>query len=594
MRIFDLLDNYKEKYTAHDTLAVKRNKKWEYFSNEDYIRLSHHVAYGLMALGYKKGDKIATISNNRPEWNFTDMGMAMLGIVHVPIYPTISEKEYAFILNHCEAKAIILSDKMLYRRISPLLPELDKVEEVYAFNQDVEDAKPWQSIVDLGAAKATELKEKVEAVKATINADDMFTLIYTSGTTGISKGVMLSHNNVISNAIASSTIQPLKYGHRALSFLPLSHVYERMMIYHYQYKGISIYYAENLATITDNMREAKVHAFNAVPRVLEKMYDGIIAKGKDLVGVKKWLFFWAVRLGLRYKLGGANGWWYAKKMQMADRLVFSKWRAAFGNNLMIVVSGGSSLQARLARLFYGAGIHVIEGYGMTETGPVIAANHNEYPDISFGTVGLPLDGVEVKIADDGEILCKGPNVMLGYYNAPELTAEAIDADGWMHTGDIGYFKDDRFLKITDRKKEIFKLSSGKYVSPQPLENLMKASIFIEQAMIVGENEKFTSALISPNFNYLHFWASKHKVHYRGNEDLIQNPKVLARFQKEVNHINKQISAAEKVKRFRLVSEEWKPATGELSPTLKLKRKVLYERYHELLKEIYLYNNNNGL
>lgn len=590
MRVFDLLEKYKDTYIAKDALAVKRDKQWEYFSSEDYIRLSHRFAYGLMALGYKKGDKIATISNNRPEWNFTDMGMAMLGVVHVPIYPTISESEYTFILEHSAVRSLIVSDKLVYKRIANIVSNVKSIEAVYAFNKDVEGVEYWDDIMALGAEKEEEYQADLEKIKASISEDDLFTLIYTSGTTGISKGVMLSHKNILSNAIATVPIQPMAYGDRTLSFLPLSHVYERMMNYNYQYKGISIYYAESLATIVANLKEIKANGFNTVPRVLEKIYDNIIAKGKDLKGFKKRIFFWAVRLAFKYQLHG-NSWWYNKQLAWADKLVYSKWRQAFGGELKLAVSGGSSLQKRLARFFYAAGIPILEGYGMTETAPVIAVNHHKYPNIRFGTVGPVLAGVEVKIADDGEILCKGPNVMLGYYNAPELTAEAIDEDGWMHTGDIGVLEDGKFLKITDRKKEIFKLSSGKYVAPQALENLLKASNFIEQAMIVGENEKFTSAIISPNFNYWHFWASKHRVHYRSNADLIQHPKVVARMQKEINYVNKQISVAEKVKRFRMVSEEWTPASGRLSPTLKLKRKVLYAEYEPLLKEIYAVGSN---
>ncbi len=589
MRVFDLLDKYKDTYIAKDVLAVKRNKRWEYFSNEDYIQLSHYFAYGLMALGYQKGDKIATISNNRPEWNFTDMGMSMLGVVHVPIYPSISPQEYEFILSHSDAKMLIVSDKAVYKRIKDIVPKVSNIEDVYAFNQDVEDVKKWDSIIALGKTKADEYKVKLEEIKATVHEDDMFTLIYTSGTTGISKGVMLSHRNMITNTKGAAAIQILKHGHKALSFLPLSHVYERMMNYHYQYLGISIYYAENLATIADNLREAKVHAFNAVPRVLEKFYDNIVARGKDLKGIQKRIFFWAIDIGLKYELGNKNTWWYKQKLKIADHFVFSKWRQFFGGNLELVMSGGSALQERLTRLFHAAGIRILEGYGMTETSPAIAVNHPYYPNICFGTVGVALENVELKIADDGEILCKGPCVMLGYYKAPDLTAEVIDKEGWMHTGDIGHLHEGKFLKITDRKKEIFKLSSGKYVAPQALENLLKGSIFIEQAMVVGENEKFASAIVSPNFNYLHFWASKHKVHYRTNEDLVKNPKVIARVQKEINLINKEISATEQIKRFRLVCDDWTPGNGFLSPTLKLKRKVLYARYDSILREIYFVN-----
>lgn len=593
-RTFDLLDHYAENYIVEDALAVKRNRKWDKFSTNDYIQFSHYFAYGLMELGFKKGDKIATVSNNRPEWNFIDMGLAMGGFIHIPIYPTISEEEYAFIFDNSKSKVLIISDKLLHRKLKPLALNSESIQEVFTINE-VDGSRNWQEIIDLGKANEGKHKQALQKTKESITPDEMATIIYTSGTTGNSKGVMLTHENLVSNFVATSKVQPLEFGHKVLSFLPLCHVYERMMNYHFQYKGLRIYYAENMGTIADNAKEAKVDGFNTVPRLLEKVYDKIIAKGKDLTGMKKYIFFWALNLGLRYELNGANGWFYEQKLKLARKLVFSKWNEALGGQIKIIVSGGSALQPRLARIFHAAGMKVMEGYGLTETAPVIAVNHAYYPNIKFGTVGPVLEGVEVKIADDGEILCKGPNVMKGYYKAPELTAEVIDEEGWFHTGDIGILEDGKFLKITDRKKEMFKLSSGKYVAPQAVENKFKESIFIEQLMVVGENEKFASALISPNFNHLHFWASKHKLHYRDNEELVKNPEVIVRYQKEVNGVNKMLSATEKVKRFRIVCDEWSPQTGELSPTLKLKRKNIYQKYDHILREIYLYNGNgNGI
>ena len=365
-----------------------------------------------------------------------------------------------------------------------------------------------------------------------------------------------------------------------------------MLNYHFQYLGIRIYYAENLGTIAANLKDIQADGFTTVPRLLEKVYDKIMTKGKDLTGMKKQIFFWAVNLGLRYEFDGANGWFYEQQLKLARKLIFSKWNDALGGNVKIVVSGGSALQPRLARVFHAAGMKVMEGYGLTETAPVIAVNEAEYPNIRFGTVGPVIEDVEVKIAEDGEILCKGPNVMMGYYKAPDLTAEVIDKDGWFHTGDIGEMEDGKFLKITDRKKEIFKLSSGKYVAPQAVENKCKASVFIDQLMVVGENEKFASALISPDFNHLHHWAAKHNIHYRDNEELVVIPEVVARFQKEVNNINKKLSATENIKRFRLVCAEWAPHTGELSATLKLKRKVIYNKYDHILREIYMYGDKD--
>lgn len=589
-RTFDILERLRENFMCDDALAVKRNKKWDIFSTQDYLDSAYDFAYGLLALGYKRGEKIGTVSNNRPEWNFVDMGMSMAGIIHVPIYPTISDSEYEYILAHSEVKTLIISDKMLYKRLVPLAEKVSAIENIYVFDDGIEGAKSWTEIRDLGTQNREKYKEELEKVKASIKPEDMVTIIYTSGTTGNSKGVMLSHNNLVTNVIESTVIQPLEFGDKALSFLPLCHVYERMLNMNFQYKGIRVYYAENMATIIDNLKEINPEGFSSVPRLLERVFDKIMAKGKDLEGIKKKIFFWAVDLGLRYELNNANGWWYGQKLKLARKLIFSKWQEALGGNVKIIISGGAALQERLARVFHAAGINVIEGYGLTETSPVIAVNHYEYPNVKFGTVGPILNGVEVKFAEDGEILARGPNIMLGYYKAPDLTAEVIDEDGWFHTGDIGILVDNKYLKITDRKKEIFKLSSGKYVSPQVVENFCKESMFIENVMVIGENEKFASALVSPDFNHLHFWATKYKLHYRDNEELVRIPDVVKRYQKEINEINKKLSETERIKRFRLVCSEWTPNTGELSPTLKLKRKFLYEKYDHIVKEIFMSTN----
>jgi len=586
-RTFDLLDRYNEQFIKEDVLAGKQNGEWIKYSTQDYIDYSNNISYGLLALGFKKGDKIATISNNRPEWNFIDMGMAQIGVVHVPIYPTISEEEYAHILNHSECKACILSDKLLYNKIKPLIDKIPAIQYTYTINT-IEGAENLSEIIELGKTNKNQYKAELEVIKKNISENDLLTIIYTSGTTGISKGVMLSHKNLVSNFISTSFVQPLEFQHKVLSFLPLCHVYERMMNYHFQYKGISIYYAENLGTIADNLKELKVDGFNTVPRLLESVFDKIITKGKDLPCIKNLIFFWAVELGLKFELNHANGWFYDFKLKIADKLIFSKWREVLGGNVKVIVCGGAALQPRLARVFWAAGLRIMEGYGLTETAPVIAVNFTELPKVKLGTVGPILEGIQVKFSDEGEILCKGPNVMLGYYKNEDLTNEVIDSEGWFHTGDIGSLEDNTFLKITDRKKELFKTSAGKYISPQAIENKFKESFFIEQLMVVGENEKFASAIVSPNFNYLHFWASKHKVHYRDNIELIHNPLTIQRYQKEVNHFNKQLGQVEQIKRFRLVHEEWSPQTGELSPTLKLKRKVLYEKYEDVLRDIYNY------
>ena len=589
-RLFDLLEQGKSIYGNRPALACKQNGKWIEYTITDYIENANYVSFGLLAMGLTKGDKVATISNNRPEWNFVDMGVSQAGMVHVPIYPTISNEEYAHILDHSESKMVFVSDKQLYESIKPIAGKIPAILGVYIFN-DVEGIPTWMEVVTKGKQNAEGMASKLSVIKPNVQPDDLVSIIYTSGTTGLSKGVMLSHRNFLSNVEASSQLFPLGPGDVSLSFLPLSHVYERMVSYYYQFKGISIYYAESMGTIADNLRELSPTVFVAVPRVIEKTYDKIIAKGKDLTGIKKQLFFWAVNLGYRYKEQG-NGFFYNLQLKVARRLIFSKWKAALGGKVKFIISGGAALQPRLARVFFAAGVPIYEGYGLTETSPVIAANQPVDPDcIMFGSVGPVIKNIEVKIDDDGEILMKGPSQMLGYYKSPEQTAEAIDADGWFHTGDIGKFEQGKFLVITDRKKEMFKLSNGKYIAPQVIENKLKESFFVEQAMVVGENEKFVSAIISPNFSFVHDWCSRHKIHYENNIELIKIPEVIARFQKEINTLNNQLGSHEKIKRIRLVSEQWTPQTGELSPTLKLRRRVIYDRYESILEEIYGHSKN---
>jgi long-chain acyl-CoA synthetase len=593
-RTFDLLERYHVLYPEKtDVLAGKENGKWVTYSTSDYINHSNWVSYALLSLGIKKGDRIATISNNRPEWNMADFGISQTGAINVPIYPTISKEEYAYILKHAEPKIIFISDKALYERIKSVLDPGAGAVKIYTFNQ-VEGASHFSELIELGKKKETELKKDLEQAKAAVDPHDLVTLIYTSGTTGFPKGVMLTHNNLVTNFITTAGVHHLGSESRILSFLPLSHIYERMVNYHFQYKGMSIYYAENMGTITENAKEINPHLFNAVPRLLERVYDKIISKGKDLKGIKKQIFFWAVNLALRFELNGENGWFYQLQLAIADKLIFSKWREALGGRLEIIVSGGAALQPRLARVFWAAKICVLEGYGLTETSPVVSVNNLTTGAIKFGTVGTLMENVQVKIAEDGEILVKGPNVMVGYYKQPELTAEAIDPEGWFHTGDIGTFVNGKYLKITDRKKEIFKLSSGKYIAPQVIENRFKESMFIEQIMVIGENQKFASALISPNFQFLHNWASIHHVPFQDNTDLIANPLVISRFQKEVSQMNALLGEHERIKRFRLVPEEWNPQTGELSPTLKLKRKVIAEKYPNLIEEIFSVDKSDGM
>lgn len=583
-RTFDLIDWGNKVYPREVMFGGKHGNNWVTYSTEAIRELTDLFSCGMMALGYVRGNHIATITPNKAEWNIADHGLAQAGMIHVPIYPTIGQEEYAFILEHSEVKAVIIGNRQLYSKISPIISKTPSIRALYCF-EEVTGLPSVESIIEEGRKNSGRLMPELSAIRDSIRPSDLVTIIYTSGTTGNPKGVMLSHNNLVTNAIGTSTAHEFGLGYRALSFLPLCHVYERMMNYHFQYKGTSIYYLENMAVIADTMKEIRPHIANTVPRLLEKIYDNIISKGKNLPWLKKQIFFWAVALGLKYRLTG-NTKFYKFRLGIARRLIFKKWKEALGGELRVLVSGGAALQSRLERIFWAAGIPVLQGYGLTETSPVIAVNPFRIPDIMFETVGPLLEGVEVKIADDGEILCKGPNVMMGYFKAPELTAEVIDDEGWFHTGDIGRMEEGRFLKITDRKKEMFKLSAGKYISPQVIENKLKESFFIEQAMVVGENEKFASALLSPNFTFLHDWCYMHRIQYRDNADLIEIPEVIERLSREVREVNRELGEFEQIKRFRLVTEEWTPQTGELSPTLKLRRNILSERYEYLINEIY--------
>ncbi len=591
-RTFDIVDQLLREKQRNDALAVKRNGKWEKFSTIQYKEFVDNFSYGLMALGFKKGDKIVTISNNRPEWNFVDAGMTQVGVVHVPIYPNQGKEEYIHILSHSDARMVIVSFQEYYDRIKGPLKKAPNIEKVYSFDK-IKGMADWMEIIEKGKANADKFKDKLEKIKAGIKPDDLMSIIYTSGTTGLSKGVMLSHNNFISNVIGSYPVLPVAPEGIFLSFLPLCHVFERMVNYLIQYRGCGIYYAESVDTIGDNLREVHPNGFASVPRVIERLYDKLLLKGKELKGIKKNLFFWAVNLSLKYELNRANGSWYELQRKIADKLVYSKWREAVGGNLEVIVSGGAALQERLARVFNCAGIPVQEGYGLTETSPVIAVNYGYYPKMKFGTVGPVLENVEVKIAGDGEILMKGPSLMLGYYKDPEKTKEVIDDEGWFHTGDIGELDENNILKITDRKKEIFKLSTGKYVAPQVVENKFKESQFIDQIMVVGQGEKYAAAIICPAFHFLHGWCFKHDVKFKDNQDLIHHPKVIERYQKEVDRINQTLGRHRQIKKFELTCQEWTPETGELSPTLKLKRRFLKKKYKVKLDRLYGYTDETG-
>lgn len=581
-RIFDIPFHYHNSFPKANALASKVGGKWEEYSTADFLKHATEVSCALLRLGLKKGDTIAMISNNRPEWNFADIGMLQIGVVNVPIYTTLSDSEILFILNDCAASIIFVSDSVLLKKINRVKMNVPSLKEIFTFDQ-VEEATNWKEII---REPSKEELEVLDSIRNSIQPSDLATLIYTSGTTGTPKGVMLSHNNLVSNVIASEKLCPVDSRHKALSFLPLCHSYERMLTYLYMYIGVSIYYAETLDTIADNLKEVKPELFSTVPRLLEKTYDKITKKGAELTGIKKGLFFWALNLGLKYEMHKKNGYWYELQLRFANKLIFSKWRDALGGNIRVIVSGGAALQPRLARVFWSAGIHVLEGYGLTETSPVIAVNNLEPNGAMFGTVGTIIKNVEVKIAPDGEILCKGPNVMLGYYKRPDLTKEVIDEDGWFHTGDIGILIDNHFLKITDRKKEIFKTSGGKFIAPQSLENKFKESPFIEQLMVIGENEKFAAALVVPSFSHLRSWCEHKGISTGTNEELISDPQVIAKLDKEVQEFNRTFGKTEQIKKIKLLAKEWTIDSGDLTATLKLKRKIIAERNSKLIAEIY--------
>jgi len=585
-RNFDLLDRYKTLYIKDDALCAKHNGKWVKYSSGDYYEYSYNFSCGLLSLGLSRGEKIITVTSNRPEWNFADLGMSMIGVIHVPVFTSLTTEEYEYIIKHSGAAIVIVSDNKLVKLVKPAVADTGLSDRFYSFDE-IPGIKNWKEITEFGKKNKDKFAGEVEKIKQSVSPDDFATLIYTSGTTGTSKGVMLSHRNLVSNFISASKVFNLRPTDKYLSILPLCHVGGRMGNYQTQYSGSSIYYAENMGTIAANLQDIKADGFDAVPRIIEKFYEVIISKGKKLQGFKHSLFFWAVRLGLMYEPYGANGLLYELKLKIADKLVFSKWRQALGGNVRIVGCGGASLQPRLERIFWAAGIKILNMYGLTETSPIITINRTEKGMVKLGSVGTTIEGVEVKIAEDGEILCKGPDVMLGYYNDPEMTKSVFDEDGWFHTGDIGHLEEEIFLMVTDRKKEIFKLSNGKFIAPQIIENIFKESMLIDQIIVVGEHEKFASALISPNFRYFDELLASNKIPKVNNEDLIQLPEVKALFNNEVEKLNGRLNPPERINRFRLVHDEWSPASGELSPTLKLKRGFITRKYKKLLEEVYM-------
>ncbi|MGF6844988.1 long-chain acyl-CoA synthetase [Chitinophaga sp. W3I9] len=587
-RLFDVISYQLANFPKEDMLAGKENGQWKKYSTKEIADLTLRFSSGLLKLGIRPGikqneekDKIAIISPNRPEWIITDLACQQLGAALTPIYPTISETELAYVLNDAEARILFVSDKDLLDKITAMRDKFPSIREIFTFNK-VEGARHWTEVPAL--ADPADF-EKIEEVKKNISPEELVTIIYTSGTTGTPKGVMLSHHNIMSNVLACQPYLPVNKEAKALSFLPLNHIFERMVTYLYLRAGVPVYYAETMETIGDNLKEVKPTIFTTVPRLLEKVYEKIMTTGLELKGIKRALFFWAVDIGKRYEINKDQGAWYNLQLKLANKLVFSKWRAALGGNIECIVNGAAACQVRLLKIFTAGGIPIMEGYGLTETSPVISVNRINVEDRMFGTVGPVISGVEVKLAEDGEILCKGPNVTIGYYKRPDLTADAIK-DGWFHTGDIGVMIDNKFLKITDRKKELFKTSGGKFVAPQPIENKFKESPYIEQIMIVGEDRKFTAALIIPSFSNLRNWAQKRGITATSNEELVKNPDVQDLYKQAVDKYNQFFSHIEQVKKYILLPREWTVDGGELTPTLKAKRKVILEKFKKEIDSIY--------
>jgi long-chain acyl-CoA synthetase len=583
-RLFDIPQYQHETYNLKKALTTKYNNEWVSISSEEYINQINAVSRGLLRLGVQANDKIAVISStNRTEWNVLDIGVLQIGAQNVPIYPTIAKEDYEYIMNHSESIYCFVSDAEVLEKLNSVKGKT-KLKGVYTFD-DISGENSWKEVLKLGQDESNQ--NVVNDRKINVKPHDLATIIYTSGTTGQPKGVMLSHNNLISNVLDSEKRVPFEYGKsKALSFLPICHVFERMILYLYQYCGVEIYFAESIDKMTDNLKEVKPNVMTAVPRLYEKVYDKILEKGADLSGIKRALFFWAIDLGLRYEPYGQNGFWYEYQLKLARKLIFSKWKEGLGGNLDLMVSGSAALQPRLTRTFAAAGMPIMEGYGLTETSPVISVNDMRHGGFRVGTVGRIIDNVEVKIAEDGEILVKGPNVMLGYYKDPEKTAEVMTGD-YFHTGDIGEISSDGFLKITDRKKEMFKTSGGKYVSPALIENELKQSHFIEQVMVIGEGEKMPAALIQPDFKFIKHWIEKKGKDIKpDNVSIVSSQIIKDRIQKEVDKTNKNFGNWEQVKKFELTPDVWTIEGGHLTPTMKMKRKIIKEIYKDLVEKIY--------
>jgi long-chain acyl-CoA synthetase len=584
-RLFDFPYYQLEKNNLSDCLVTKYDGEWIKTSTQEYIKKANAISRALLRLGVLENDKIAIIStSNRTEWNIIDIGILQVGAQNVPIYPTIGAEDYEYILNHSESKYCFVSDVLVYEKIKSVKDSISSLKEIYSFNE-IEGCKNWKTLLELGKDESNQ--NVVEDRKTNVNTNDLATIIYTSGTTGKPKGVMLSHDNIVSNVFGGSMRIPFTDGnYRTMSYLPVCHILERFYLYLCQYNSISIYFGESLDKIGENLKEVKPQLITGVPRVLEKIYDKIYSKGLELKGIKKILFFWAINLGMQFEPYEANGWWYEFQLKIARKLIFSKWKEAVGENLQLIACGSAALQPRLARIFAAAEITIMEGYGLTETSPIVAINDMRDNGFKIGTVGKVIDKVHVKIAEDGEILCKGPNVMLGYYKDEAQTKEVM-TDGYFHTGDIGEIDSEGFLKITDRKKEMFKTSGGKYVSPQLLENAMKQSRFIEQIMVIGDGQKMPAAFIQPNFTFVKEWERIHGIDIvNTNEEIISNPKLIERIQEEINLLNKKFGSWEQIKRFELTPDIWSIDAGHLTPTMKLKRKVIMEKYKDLYDKIY--------
>jgi long-chain acyl-CoA synthetase len=583
-RVFDILELYKTTYKKEDVLSAKENKQWKKYSSDDLITKTNSVSYGLMSLGLTDKDKVAIISNNRPEWNFCDYGCQQANLVTVPIFPTISNTDLTFILNHGEVTTIFISDKSIYTKLVAIEKEIPNVKHIISFNP-IDGVMSFADFIKLGEQNAN--PQKLAETKKAILPSNLLTILYTSGTTGTPKGVMITHDNLVSNVTACQGFAPFQSTWKALSFLPLNHVYERMVSTLYLYKGISIYYAEGLETIGDNLKEIKPQIFVSVPRLIERVYEKITATGEKLTGFKRKIFDWSMRIANTYELNNKNSLWYKIQHKIADKLVFSKWREAVGGNLVCIASGGAALNPKLERIFLCANIVCLQGYGLTETCVVVSVNRYGEDNIRIGTCGPVISGVDVKIAEeDGEILVKGPNLMMGYFKNPEATAEVMDSEGWFHTGDVGTFIEGRFLKITDRKKEIFKTSSGKYIAPLMIENKIKECRFVEQSMVVGENQKFASAIIVPSFVNFKEYCKDHNITWTNNEEMSAHEELKKLINDHVKVMNKSLAPYEQLKRVGILSKEWSIEGGELTPKMSLKRKIIKEKNIDAINKIF--------